>query len=105
MRSTAALATAGLSALFSGTSIADNAFVDRVAPPEVVDRWSPAVAAPSNHQAFVRVISSVDSPATSRTLLGRNLRAIREHIVASGEPLLSWDEVRAEVEGRRSGKA
>lgn len=33
--------------------------------------------------------------------LGAKLRAIRKRIVASGVPLLSWDEINAEIANRR----
>jgi hypothetical protein len=36
-----------------------------------------------------------------RTLLGERLAQIREKIVASGEPLLSWEEIEREVAERR----
>jgi hypothetical protein len=37
----------------------------------------------------------------ARTLLGERLAQIREKIVASGEPLLSWEEIEREVAERR----
>jgi hypothetical protein len=37
----------------------------------------------------------------ARTRLGEQLLRIREQIVASGEPLLSWTEVEREVAERR----
>jgi hypothetical protein len=37
----------------------------------------------------------------ARTLLGERLLQIREQIVASGEPLLSWEEIEREVAERR----
>ena len=40
-------------------------------------------------------------PETSRTPLGKRLLRLRERIVASGEPLLTWDEVEREVAERR----
>jgi hypothetical protein len=43
------------------------------------------------------------SPRTPRTPLGERLLRIRERIVASGEPLLSWAEVEGEVAERRGG--
>ena len=36
-----------------------------------------------------------------RTALGRHLREILERIVASGNPLLSWEEIEREVKVRR----
>jgi hypothetical protein len=41
------------------------------------------------------------SPRTPRTPLGERLLRIRERIVASGEPLLSWAEIEREVAERR----
>jgi hypothetical protein len=41
------------------------------------------------------------SPGMARTRLGKQLLRIREQIVASGEPLLSWEEVEREVAERR----
>lgn len=38
-----------------------------------------------------------------RTDFGRELMAIRARIVASGQPLLSWDELEREVAERRGG--
>ena len=38
-----------------------------------------------------------------RTELGRELMAIRNRIVASGQPLLDWEGVRREVAERRGG--
>lgn len=35
--------------------------------------------------------------------LGRKLRRIRAEIIASGEPLLSWEEIDREVAERRGG--
>jgi hypothetical protein len=37
----------------------------------------------------------------ARTRLGEQLLRIRERIVASGEPLLSWEEIDREVAERR----
>jgi hypothetical protein len=39
----------------------------------------------------------------ARTPLGRRLWEIRASIVASGAPLLTWDEIDREVEERRGG--
>ena len=43
------------------------------------------------------------APTTYRpeTTLGRKLWEIRKRIVASGEPLLSWDDIEREVAERR----
>lgn len=40
-----------------------------------------------------------------RTELGRRLMAIRQEIVASGTPLLDWDDIEREVAERRGGIA
>jgi hypothetical protein len=40
-------------------------------------------------------------PARPRTLLGKQLSRIRARIVASGEPLLSWNEIEEEIAVRR----
>lgn len=47
---------------------------------------------------------AVDGPKSPRepvTELGRRLSAIRERIVASGAPLLAWDELDAEMDEMR----
>ncbi len=36
-----------------------------------------------------------------KTALGRKLLAIRSKIIASGEPLLSWEEIEQEIKERR----
>jgi hypothetical protein len=41
------------------------------------------------------------SPEMAQTKLGAQLLRIREQIVASGEPLLSWEGVEREVAERR----
>jgi hypothetical protein len=43
------------------------------------------------------------SPYVPRTPLGHELMAIRARIVASGQPLLDWDEIEREVAERRGG--
>jgi hypothetical protein len=40
-------------------------------------------------------------PKTPSTELGKELSRIRDRIVASGEPLLSWAEIEREVAERR----
>lgn len=40
-------------------------------------------------------------PKMPRTRLGKQLLRIRERIIASGEPLLSWTEIEHEVAERR----
>lgn len=37
--------------------------------------------------------------------LGQRLRSIRQRIVASGTPLLTWDDLAKEVVARRGGEA
>jgi hypothetical protein len=44
-----------------------------------------------------------DESNGSTSNLGRDLLALRAEIVASGVPLLSWDEVEKEVRVRRGG--
>jgi hypothetical protein len=50
-------------------------------------------------------MNEIDTPPsvsrTPRTRLGERLLRIREQIVTSGEPLLSWDEIEREVGERR----
>jgi hypothetical protein len=40
-------------------------------------------------------------PSKPRTPLGKRLMSIRKKIVASGEPLLSWDDIEREVAEHR----
>jgi predicted DNA-binding antitoxin AbrB/MazE fold protein len=47
------------------------------------------------------LIEEAGEPA--RTPLGRRLRELRAQIVASGAPLLDWDEISEEVTSRRGG--
>ena len=42
-------------------------------------------------------------PYTPKTELGKKLLAIRAKIVASGTPLLNWEEIEEEVAARRGG--
>lgn len=44
-------------------------------------------------------------PNKARTPLGARLMRIREEIVASGESLLSWDDLEREVSERRGNVA
>jgi hypothetical protein len=44
-----------------------------------------------------------DGEYTPRTPLGRELVEIRKRIVASGQPLLDWDDLEREVAERRGG--
>ena len=39
--------------------------------------------------------------ARPRTPLGKQLLRIRERIIASGEPLMSWNEIEEEIAERR----
>ena len=48
---------------------------------------------------------SEDAPARPRTELGKQLLRVRERIIASGEPLLSWDEIDEEIAERRGDVA
>jgi hypothetical protein len=55
----------------------------------------------------VRVMSErstrdVSRPGQRRTALGKRLDEIRERIKASGEPLLSWEEIDREIAEHRS---
>jgi hypothetical protein len=45
------------------------------------------------------------SPAPARTELGARLAAIRARIIASGTPLLSWDELDAELANMRDAES
>lgn len=47
---------------------------------------------------------SANTGEVGKTPLGRKLSRIRQQIVATGEPLLSWDEVNQEVAERRGEK-
>jgi len=51
-----------------------------------------------------RVSAGDSRPHEPRTALGRRLAAIRAKIVASGEPLLDFDEVEREVSERRTAQ-
>ena len=61
-----------------------------------------------------RAVKSPKSPADAenspdpayqpaRTVLGAELRRLRAGIVESGAPLMSWDDIEAEVAQRRGG--
>jgi hypothetical protein len=45
--------------------------------------------------------ADTESPYQPKTALGRKLLAIRSKIIASGEPLLSWEEIEGEIIERR----
>jgi len=45
----------------------------------------------------------VDFEFSPKTPLGKRLWEIRKKYVASGEPLLDWDEIEKEVKERRGG--
>jgi hypothetical protein len=49
----------------------------------------------------VKYTPHVGAQRMGRTILGKQLLRIREQIVASGEPLLSWEEIEREVAERR----
>ena len=87
------------------------------------DAWIPGARPAVNAANVAGYLEAVPSPAASphalvrtsfapgsramvearprRTPLGRRLEAIRQRIIASGQPLLSWDEIHAEVKRRR----
>jgi hypothetical protein len=46
--------------------------------------------------------ASAEQPTST---LGQRLQAIRQRIVASGVPLLTWDDLETEVADRRGGEA
>ncbi len=46
-------------------------------------------------------LQDTSSTFKPKTPLGRRLWSIRKRIVASGEPLLGWDEIEEEVAARR----
>ncbi|MBA3424618.1 MAG: hypothetical protein H0U04_08755 [Rubrobacter sp.] len=48
-----------------------------------------------------RSTRDVSRPGRRRTALGKRLDEIRERIKASGEPLLSWEEIDRELAERR----
>lgn len=50
-----------------------------------------------------RVHVTIESEPPARTALGRQLLQLRSQIVASGAPLLGWDEIEEEVTARRGG--
>jgi hypothetical protein len=43
--------------------------------------------------------------ASRMSPLGQRLQSIRQRIVASGTPLLTWDDLEAEIADRRGGEA
>ena len=49
------------------------------------------------------VANALAQAQQAKTPLGRRLWEIRARIVASGTPLLSWDEIDREVQERRGG--
>jgi predicted DNA-binding antitoxin AbrB/MazE fold protein len=53
-------------------------------------------------RAKVHVIIE-DVAQAARTALGERLRALRSQIVASGEPLLDWEQIADEVAAGRGG--
>ncbi len=55
----------------------------------------------SHLESKIPEYADAESPTQPKTALGRRLLAIRAKKVASGEPLLSWEEIEQEVEGRR----
>ncbi len=63
------------------------------------DRKEPAMTRRARKRREEQV--AADEEFRPSTPLGRRLREIRERIVASGERLLSWDEVERELAARR----
>jgi hypothetical protein len=45
--------------------------------------------------------TAANARETARTPLGAQLDQIRQRIVASGEPLLSWEDIEREITERR----
>ena len=66
-------------------------------------------ASPAPDEALqAKEVDSMDAslpPEQPRTELGRKLWGIRQRIVASGAPLLDWDQIEAEVAVRRGERA
>lgn len=56
---------------------------------------------PEERRKLVEMLAAPARPASASAPLAERLRAVRERIVASGEPLLSWSEIAAEVAERR----
>ena len=57
-------------------------------------------------QQVLRFVESLDEQQQSnKTELGQRLRSLRANIVASGEPLLTQEEIEREVISRRGGLA
>lgn len=56
-------------------------------------------------QELVELLETL-SPAEGppQTALGQQLRAARARLIASGEPLLDWDELEQEIAERRGGQ-
>ncbi|OGP88267.1 MAG: hypothetical protein A2156_14510 [Deltaproteobacteria bacterium RBG_16_48_10] len=57
--------------------------------------------------SFMRSAESIWQEAISykpRTHLGQKLWGIRERIIASGEPLLTWEEIEREIFAERGEK-
>ena len=72
----------------------------RTAPPptETAD-------AATEDQRYVPAQILAESSYVPRTPLGARLMEIRKRIVASGQPLLDWDEIEREGAQRRGGIA
>jgi predicted DNA-binding antitoxin AbrB/MazE fold protein len=62
-------------------------------------RLKEPVDLPENAEVHV----TIETAATARTPLGRQLRELRSRIVRSGVPTLSWEEIEEEVASRRGG--
>ena len=54
-------------------------------------------------QQVLEFIESLDRNTVQTTALGKRLHQIRAKIVASGEPLLTQEEIEMEIASRRGG--
>lgn len=77
-------------------------------PPAIASRFRPAdrftVTLEGNtlHLTYIGAAPSPEQPpATARTALGQQLRQARAKIMATGDPLLTWRELEAEIARRR----
>jgi hypothetical protein len=56
-------------------------------------------------QELVELLETVSLPEQPpQTALGQQLLAARAQIIASGEPLLDWDDLKQEIAERRGGQ-
>lgn len=95
----------GMPAEWSPPKKIDNTVKYRATPVELFDIATSSVAMAFNEKirSAEKIVEDWASKVTlrARTPLGKKLLALRAKIVASGEPLLSWDEIDAEVRKRR----